>query len=266
MTSGSRYNRHSGVQHPKPLGQQSAGSTGRGSHGASSVSADPHSGRLSQPLSQHGRLGSHVAPQSRAHLAGAEPLSGVGVTASAASYQSVGATLQAMRIRRGRTLDELAASTRIPRRILDSLERDDFSSLAAPVYVKGFLRSVCRELGYDPREVAQQYESTLFQQAPGSNSEAPILALHTGAASHSRDFSGASAPTRGLRMAHAVLLFVAALTFLGAILTAAFRDGASVSERPEAAIRGASSVSAAAASPSGSSSGSSSGSAAGTSH
>ncbi|MCB9522217.1 MAG: helix-turn-helix domain-containing protein [Myxococcales bacterium] len=63
---------------------------------------------------------------------------------------SPGATLAGARVRAGITLAEVARRSRVPPEALDALERDDWASLPAPVYARGFLRLYARELGLDP--------------------------------------------------------------------------------------------------------------------
>jgi cytoskeletal protein RodZ len=149
--------------------------------------------------------------------------------------QSFGSTIQAMRIRRGRTLDELSVRTRIPRRILESLESNQFDQLPAPVYTKGFIRSVCRELGYDATDAIQLYEGSLYARSGTTEPKSSMLVLSSETASHEVGAHGGSGGS-GLRLAHALLLLAAALTFLAAILSAALRED-SVAQRPNASIR-----------------------------
>jgi hypothetical protein len=47
-------------------------------------------------------------------------------------------------------ISDLAARTRIAARLLKSLEEGKLGDLPGPVFVKGFIRSVCSELGRDP--------------------------------------------------------------------------------------------------------------------
>ncbi len=62
----------------------------------------------------------------------------------------VGEQLRSARERQGLDLPTLARALRIPVRTLDALERGDFSSLPADVYVRGFLKQYATTLGLDP--------------------------------------------------------------------------------------------------------------------
>lgn len=64
-----------------------------------------------------------------------------------------GAYIRAHRIRRGVSLDQLAAMTKIPRTQLELLEDDQFDALPGMVFVKGFLRCCARSLDLDPDTV-----------------------------------------------------------------------------------------------------------------
>jgi cytoskeleton protein RodZ len=63
---------------------------------------------------------------------------------------TVGQSLRDARERKGLTLSEAAAQTKIKLSQLEAMERDDFSSMAAPLYVKGFVRLYAKVLGLDP--------------------------------------------------------------------------------------------------------------------
>lgn len=63
--------------------------------------------------------------------------------------QSVGNTLREARLRRGLTLDEISASTKIPVRILDAIEADDFHQVSSAFLYKSFARQVATLLQLD---------------------------------------------------------------------------------------------------------------------
>lgn len=62
----------------------------------------------------------------------------------------VGEQLRSARERQGLDLPTLARALRIPIRTLDALERGDFLSLPADVYVRGFLKQYATTLSLDP--------------------------------------------------------------------------------------------------------------------
>ncbi len=61
----------------------------------------------------------------------------------------IGTTLRNARIQRGLTIEQAAQDTRISPRFLEALEAEQFDSLPAPVYVRGFLRSYANYLRLD---------------------------------------------------------------------------------------------------------------------
>ena len=58
-----------------------------------------------------------------------------------------GARLRAARAAAGLSIDDVAASLRMPARVVRSLEAEDWSRLGAPVFVRGQVRSYSRLLG-----------------------------------------------------------------------------------------------------------------------
>jgi hypothetical protein len=61
-----------------------------------------------------------------------------------------GAYIQHQRKRKGMSLDQLAAVTKIPRAQLELLEADRYDELPGMVFAKGFLRCCARSLELDP--------------------------------------------------------------------------------------------------------------------
>ena len=68
-------------------------------------------------------------------------------------HQSPGPYIQAQRKRRGMSLEQLAAATKIPRGQLELLEADRYEELPGMVFTKGFLRCCARSLELDPDTV-----------------------------------------------------------------------------------------------------------------
>jgi cytoskeletal protein RodZ len=60
---------------------------------------------------------------------------------------------------KGVTQSEVAAETKMMTKIIDAMERNDFSSMAAPTYVKGFIRLYATHLGIDPAPLVDEYLS-----------------------------------------------------------------------------------------------------------
>lgn len=69
----------------------------------------------------------------------------------------LGKTLSQARLARGLTLLDVERDTRISRRYLDALEREDFAVFPAPVYQRAFLRTYAQYLGLDANELLRLF-------------------------------------------------------------------------------------------------------------
>ena len=68
-----------------------------------------------------------------------------------------GTMFRQARERRGLTLQQLAAVTKISARVLDALERNDVSKLPGGIFSRSFVRSYAREIGLDPAMVVERF-------------------------------------------------------------------------------------------------------------
>lgn len=68
-----------------------------------------------------------------------------------------GDRLRREREMRGVTLDEISVSTRISRRHLEALEREEFDSLPGGIFNKGFVRAYAKFLGIDEEQAVADY-------------------------------------------------------------------------------------------------------------
>src|SRR5262249_20290293 len=71
---------------------------------------------------------------------------------------SVGTYLRDLRQRKGVSLEEIARTTRVAQRYLESLEADAFDALPSPVFTRGFIRAYCQALSELPNEALAAYE------------------------------------------------------------------------------------------------------------
>ncbi len=84
-----------------------------------------------------------------------------------------GTHLRLAREKRGMTLQQIAATTKISARVLASLERNDISILPGGIFSRAFVRSYAREIGLDPDATVEMFvESFPTESAP----EAPPTA------------------------------------------------------------------------------------------
>ncbi|QIK96677.1 helix-turn-helix domain-containing protein [Sphingomonas sp. HDW15A] len=81
---------------------------------------------------------------------------------------TVGQRLRAAREAAGMTLEEVATTTRIPTRHLESLENSDFQRLPAPTYTIGFAKNYAQAVGLDRREIADQLRGEVGGLRPAS--------------------------------------------------------------------------------------------------
>lgn len=72
---------------------------------------------------------------------------------------TVGGTLHAMRKAAGWTLAELAAKTKIPKAMLDAIEKDAYERLPAPLYAKQYLKAYAAALGADQDYFLHRFEA-----------------------------------------------------------------------------------------------------------
>jgi cytoskeleton protein RodZ len=68
----------------------------------------------------------------------------------------IGQILEKTRKERGLTLDEVENATKIRKRYLSGLEREDFGVLPDAVYVQGFLKTYANYLGLDGEELSRE--------------------------------------------------------------------------------------------------------------
>ena len=68
----------------------------------------------------------------------------------------IGATLRKARQDIGATLDDVEYETKIRKRYLDALEREDYGDLPSAVYARGFLKTYANYLGLDGEELSQE--------------------------------------------------------------------------------------------------------------
>jgi hypothetical protein len=68
-----------------------------------------------------------------------------------------GEAIRRVREARNLTVQQIAERTRVTRHHVENIEADRFSALPAPVYLRGILHSIARELRLDGQKVARAY-------------------------------------------------------------------------------------------------------------
>ena len=88
--------------------------------------------------------------------------------------RSFGRYLQAIRLEKKISLEQVSAQTRVGVGNLLLLEQEDHEQLPAEVFVKGFLRSYAAAIGADGDEAVRLYESSLDGVQKTAESEASV--------------------------------------------------------------------------------------------
>lgn len=84
-----------------------------------------------------------------------------------------GPHLRRAREKRGLSLQQVAATTKISARVLDALERNDISKLPGGIFSRSFVRAYSREVGLDPEETVERFISSF---PPEAEERAPVAA------------------------------------------------------------------------------------------
>ena len=83
------------------------------------------------------------------------------------SFPEFGQWLREKREDAGLSLREIAEKTRIPQSILEAIEAGDGSRLPAPVFIKGFLRTLAIELNLDPVDLIGEFKRAVPEPEEG---------------------------------------------------------------------------------------------------
>ncbi len=135
----------------------------------------------------------------------------------------IGEILQEARRERGLSLHEVEQATKIRKRYLEGLEREDYSVLPDAVYVQGFLKTYANYLGLDGERLSQELkrrrsprrERRINHVAPGSGFDKPLIS------------PGGLAGAERSRFAPAVALTLAVVLLIAAVIGALYYVGQS---------------------------------------
>jgi hypothetical protein len=151
---------------PPPLTGARAAASGAAASGASSARSPeqgrqaprPGSGRQlgdAQLLSQDAAIATAEAALAQVAARVREPRPRTPDIPADAEFN--GELLRRVREARGQSLQQVADRTRITRSHLENVEADRYTALPAPVYLRGILMNLARELGLDPLRVSRSY-------------------------------------------------------------------------------------------------------------
>ena len=85
--------------------------------------------------------------------------------------EDFGSYLKSERELRGVPLEEVAATTKIHIRFLIALENNQFDELPGEVFVKGYIRSFAKVIGFDENEMLSAYGSSKRKLSPITENE-----------------------------------------------------------------------------------------------
>ena len=118
---------------------------------------------------------------------------------AASELASFGEELRREREIRGISLKEISDATKISKRFLDALERNDHKTLPAPVFTRGFVREYSRYVGLNSEEMVNRYN---FAASNDDRIEKPP-AVAKYPQTPVRDITPKPAPKRGIPPAFA---------------------------------------------------------------
>jgi cytoskeletal protein RodZ len=72
---------------------------------------------------------------------------------------TVGETLSHARRKRGLSVDDVAADTRIRATLIEAIEADQFEPCGGTVYARGHIRSIAKVVGVDPEAVISEFDT-----------------------------------------------------------------------------------------------------------
>ncbi len=91
------------------------------------------------------------------------------------SLESFGRFLRRQREMRDVSLDEIAQFTRIKKRSLEAIERDDFASLPPLAFVRAFVRCYADYIGLNVSDVMLRFDTFIQDKYPELTGEAPVI-------------------------------------------------------------------------------------------
>ena len=68
-----------------------------------------------------------------------------------------GKTLRSARESKGYTVSQIAEMTHLKSQIVEGLENEDFSMIAAPIYGRGFVKLYCEAVGLEPKPLVDEF-------------------------------------------------------------------------------------------------------------
>ncbi len=89
--------------------------------------------------------------------------------------RTVGVRLREARERRGVSLQQIAAKTRISLMSLEALERSDLARLPGGIFTRAFIRAYAHEVGLDPERMIEEFVAELPPESPAVRAHTAAL-------------------------------------------------------------------------------------------
>ncbi len=128
--------------------------------------------------------------------------------------EHIGAYLTNGRTAKGLSREDISRITKIPLKFVVALEEEDFETLPEAVYIRGFVRTYCEEVGLSPDPVLGRLSQALPKEGPVHHTDNPGISL----GGTPIRLSGGKASPRS-RMGIALVLLFVVLGLLFGILT-----------------------------------------------
>jgi len=119
-----------------------------------------------------------------------------------------GTFLRQAREQRGLTLQELAVTTKISARVLESLERNDPSKLPGGIFSRAFVRAYAREVGLDPDATVARFVTAFPDESGADEMPATTSAVEAESFEQRRKILRVTARLLGVGLIVAFLVFI----------------------------------------------------------
>lgn len=119
-----------------------------------------------------------------------------------------GTFLRQAREHRGLTLQELAVTTKISARVLESLERNDPSKLPGGIFSRAFVRAYAREVGLDPDATAARFVAAFPDESGADEMPSTTSAVEAESFEQRRRIVRVAARLLGVGLIVAFLVFI----------------------------------------------------------
>ena len=85
-----------------------------------------------------------------------------------------GKTLRSAREAKGYTVSQIAEMTHLKSSVVEGLENEDFSMIAAPIYGRGFVKLYCEAVGLEPKPLVDEFMAIMNGEREIAIKERPV--------------------------------------------------------------------------------------------